>query len=119
MTAHLPQPLFGIVIPPRPALTIEMIAWEVSAYTGIKMADMKGSRRTANVVLARHMAWWLCRELTERSYPQIAMKFGGRDHTTIISGKRRIDKQRLIDSRLSDALSALKDKLTDPPEAGL
>ena len=87
--------------------TIEEILHTVSSYTGIKALDMKGTRRTQDIVRARHMAWWLCRELTERSYPQIAQKFGGRDHTTVIAGKRRIDKLRERDAKLAADLDAL------------
>jgi chromosomal replication initiator protein len=87
--------------------TIEEILQAVSAYTGIKVVDMKGARRTQDIVRARHMAWWLCRDMTERSYPQIAQKFGGRDHTTCIAGKRRIDKQRETDAKLVGDLEAI------------
>jgi chromosomal replication initiator protein len=87
--------------------TIEEIIQAVSSYTGIKVADMKGTRRTQDVVRARHMAWWLCRTLTERSYPQIAQKFGGRDHTTCIAGRKRIDKLRERESKLVADLDAI------------
>lgn len=87
--------------------TIDEIMHRVSDYMGIKIADMKGLRRTQDIVRARHVAWWLCRELTERSYPQIAQKFGGRDHTTIIAGRQRIDDVRKIDPKLARDLDEL------------
>ena len=46
--------------------------------------------RRRPLVLARQIAMYLFRELTELSYPDIAKEFGGRDHTTIIYGYDKI-----------------------------
>ena len=46
-------------------------------------ADLRGDRRTQNVVYPRQLAMYLCRELTDLSLPKIGQRFGGRDHTTV------------------------------------
>ena len=43
------------------------------------MSDLRGDKRTADVAYPRHIAMFLCRELTEASLPQIGARFGGRD----------------------------------------
>ena len=42
---------------------------------------MKGTRRVQNIVLARQVAMYLARELTDNSLPKIGKEFGGKDHT--------------------------------------
>ena len=42
------------------------------------------------LVTARHIAMYLCRELTDLLLPKIGQQFGGRDHTTVINADRKI-----------------------------
>ena len=49
-----------------------------------------GRIRTKTFVHARHVAMYLCRELTDLSLPKIGREFGGRDHTTVISADKKI-----------------------------
>jgi chromosomal replication initiator protein len=95
--------------------SIDQIQHGVANYTGVSVLDQRSKRRTQGIVLSRHMAFWLCRELTDKSYPQIAQRFGGRDHTTVIAGVRRINKLRETDPKLQAALDALKGILSKKP----
>lgn len=52
---------------------------------------LRGPIRTRNVTRVRHIAMGCVRRLTHHSYPEIAMYFGGRDHSTVISGCRRFE----------------------------
>jgi chromosomal replication initiator protein len=88
--------------------SIEQIQHAVANYTGVSVLDQRSKRRIQNIVLARHMAFWLCRELTDKSYPQIAQRFGNRDHTTVIAGVRRINKLLETDDKLRGDLDGLK-----------
>ena len=55
---------------------------------------------------------FLCYELTQRSYPQIGRFIGGRDHTTALHGKRKIEKLLAKgDGRLKDELDLIKIKI--------
>lgn len=63
----------------------------------VNRMDLIGQRRTANVVLPRQIAMYLCKTLTPRSLPDIGRRFGGRDHTTVLHAVRKVTA--LIQSR--------------------
>lgn len=73
-------------------LTIQAIQDEVAKYFNLTVENLRSKRRTKDFVLARHIAMYLCKELTTKSYPQIAAKFGGKDHTTILHAHKKITK---------------------------
>ena len=56
----------------------------------VSMADLKGDKRSRNIVYPRHIAMYLCHELTDSSLPRIGERFGGRDHTTVIHAINKI-----------------------------
>lgn len=68
------------------------IAVEVAEAFGLKMTDMVSSRRDKVSSLARHVAMWRMRRETPLSLPQIGVVLGGKDHTTVLHGIRRIDR---------------------------
>jgi chromosomal replication initiator protein len=71
-------------------ITIDMIQNEVCRTFNISMSDIKGNKRSQNIVFPRQIAMYLCRELTDSSQPRIGEKFGGRDHTTVIHAINKI-----------------------------
>jgi chromosomal replication initiator protein len=74
----------------RPAITIEQIQQAVAETYGVSLADLRGDKRPQAIVLPRHIAMYLSRELTDMSLPKIGAKFGGRDHATVMYGVNRI-----------------------------
>ena len=73
-------------------LKIENIQQAVCEVFGnITQEDLLSSRRTKMVVWPRHLAMYLCKAHTLRSYCDIGRKFGDRDHTTVMSGVRKIE----------------------------
>lgn len=66
--------------------TIQIIRAETARFYGVSLADIEGKSRTRRCVVPRHMAMLLCRSIAEKSYPEIARSFGGRDHTTVMHG---------------------------------
>lgn len=71
----------------------------VSQVSGIAKNDILSIRRDAEVCAVRHIAMLLCKELTTRSYPEIGRGFGGKDHTTILHGVR---KMQLVKDDIGD-----------------
>jgi chromosomal replication initiator protein len=73
-----------------PQITIATIMGQTASYFGLSIDDLCGQSRSRVLVTARHIAMYLCRELTDLSLPKIGQQFGGRDHTTVINADRKI-----------------------------
>jgi chromosomal replication initiator protein len=88
-------------------VSIEDIQKTVADYYKIKVADLFSPKRTRAIARPRQIAMWLCKEVTQFSYPAIGDAFGGRDHTTVIHAVKNIDKLRTTDTDLNHALHVL------------
>jgi chromosomal replication initiator protein len=73
-----------------PQINAATIMGQTAAYFGLSIEDLCGTSRSRVLVTARHIAMYLCRELTDLSLPKIGQQFGGRDHTTVINADRKI-----------------------------
>lgn len=62
----------------------------VAIYYGVTVDDLRGSSRAQQFAIARHVAMYLCRELTDLSLPKIASIFGNRDHSTVLYANKKI-----------------------------
>lgn len=95
----------------RPYPSILEVQKAVASRFGVKVSDLLSARRTANIVFPRQVAYYLCKTLTPFSLPQIGRRFNGRDHTTILSGIRKIDRLRpstpSLDVLLNDLIADL------------
>ncbi|MEY4592651.1 MAG: chromosomal replication initiator protein DnaA [Pseudomonadota bacterium] len=88
-------------------ITVEVIQKTVADFYKIKVADMFSKKRTRLLARPRQIAMWLCKELTQRSYPMIGDAFGGRDHTTVMHAVKTIDELRKKDNELNHDLHVL------------
>jgi chromosomal replication initiator protein len=89
-------------------LTIEEIQRKVAEHYNIRLSDMIGPKRLRIIARPRQVAMYLAKQLTPRSLPEIGRRFGGRDHTTIMHGVRKIEDLMSTDSQLSDDLLRLR-----------
>ena len=89
-------------------LTVEEIQRKVADHYGIRLSDLIGPKRPRNIARPRQVAMYLAKQLTLRSLPDIGRRFGGRDHTTIMHGIRKIEELMAIDSQLADDLTLLR-----------
>ncbi|MDM7931845.1 chromosomal replication initiator protein DnaA [Tabrizicola sp.] len=89
-------------------LSIEEIQRKVAEHYNIRLSDMIGPKRLRNIARPRQVAMYLAKQLTPRSLPEIGRRFGGRDHTTIMHGVRKIEELMSTDSQLSDDLQLLR-----------
>ena len=78
---------------PRP-ITPQVVLDASAKLFGLEVDDIIGKARTRDLVDARHIAMYVCRQLTNPplSFPQIAKAFGGRDHTTVMNAVQRIER---------------------------
>lgn len=89
-------------------VTVEEIQRKVSEHYSIRLSDMIGPKRVRTIARPRQVAMYLAKQMTTRSLPEIGRRFGGRDHTTVMHGVRRIEELRTSDSQLSDDLDMLR-----------
>ncbi|MFF9312122.1 chromosomal replication initiator protein DnaA [Streptomyces sp. NPDC014748] len=73
-----------------PEITATAIMASTADYFGLTVDDLCGTSRGRQLVTARQIAMYLCRELTDLSLPKIGAQFGGRDHTTVMHADRKI-----------------------------
>jgi chromosomal replication initiator protein len=74
----------------EPEITASLIIAQTASYFGLSIDEICGTKRTRNLVTARQIGMYLCRELTELSLPAIGREFGGRDHSTVMHANKRI-----------------------------
>lgn len=89
-------------------ITVEEIQRKVSDHYNIRLSDLIGPKRVRNYARPRQVAMYLAKQLTNRSLPEIGRRFGGRDHTTVMHGVKRIDELRATDSQIADDLELLR-----------
>ena len=95
----------------RKVITIEDIQEAVASRFHVKIADLKSKRRTKTLVYPRQIAMFLCRDLTDSSFPEIGRDFGGKDHTTIIHACKQMKKNQETDATLRSTLQSLKEEI--------
>ncbi len=76
----------------KPELSIDYIQSCVANYFGVSVDELKGKRRSKNIVYPRHIAMYFCRKLLDCPLADIGSSFGGRDHSTVINGFENISK---------------------------
>lgn len=79
---------------------IHRIQMVVSDYFHIKVEDLKGKKRSKSIAFPRQIAIYLCRTLTNESFPRIGGYFGGRDHSTIMHSYDKISVDMKIMNKL-------------------
>ena len=83
-------------------VSIENIQKTVADYYKIRVADLLSKKRTRSIARPRQLGMALAKELTNHSLPEIGDAFGGRDHTTVLHGCRRIESLRETEKRVDD-----------------
>ena len=96
---------------PKKAVTVESIQKAVAQYFTVKVADLKGNRRHRAISRPRMIAMYLSRELTGASFPEIGMRFGGKDHSTVINACKRIRALQQDDDDTETALTSIRERL--------
>ncbi|GGG79301.1 chromosomal replication initiator protein DnaA [Salipiger pallidus] len=92
-------------------ISIDEIQRRVAEHYHIRLSDLIGPKRVRNFARPRQVAMYLCKQLTARSLPEIGRRFGGRDHTTVMHGVKRIEELRSQDSQIADDVELLRRSL--------
>ena len=89
-------------------VTVEEIQRKVSEHYNIRLSDIIGPKRVRVIARPRQVAMYLAKQLTTRSLPEIGRHFGGRDHTTVMHGVRRIEELKSLDNQIAEDLELLR-----------
>jgi chromosomal replication initiator protein len=92
-------------------ITIENIQKAVASYFKITVSDLRSSKKLKIYALPRQIAMYLCRTMTNSSFPEIGEKFGGKDHSTVIHAYRQTEKKLKDDREIKYAVESLKNQL--------
>ncbi|HEX7478498.1 MAG TPA: chromosomal replication initiator protein DnaA [Polyangiales bacterium] len=92
--------------------TVDDIQRAVCEYFNIRMSDLKSHRRHRSVAQPRMIAMYLCRQRLNTSYTELGDRFGGKDHTTVMSAVRKIESRILSqDAEVLSSVQAIAHRL--------
>ena len=91
---------------------IRKIQKAVAEYFEISVDDMKSKKRSANLAFPRQVAMYLCRKLTDESFPKIGTEFGGKDHSTVMHSCDKIEAEMKLNKELVKTIENIKKTIT-------
>lgn len=110
--SHAEEALKDIIYPDKPKeITPSLIIEVVAAHFDIKPDDITSKKRNSEFVQPRHIAMYLCREMTTTSLVNIGKIMGKRDHTTVMNGIKNISERIKTDSELYNKVEIIKNKI--------
>lgn len=89
-------------------VSVEEIQRKVAEHYNIRLSDLVGPKRVRTLARPRQIAMYLAKQMTSRSLPEIGRRFGGRDHTTIMHGVRKIEELRREDRSMAEDIDLLR-----------
>ena len=93
------------VVPP------EIIIRTVAEHFDLSASDLIGNKRSSQITYPRQIAMYLCRQMTDITLKIIGDKLGGRDHSTIMNGIKRIEKEVQYSEETREVINILKKKI--------
>ena len=91
---------------------IRKIQKAVAEYFQISVDDMKSKKRSANLAFPRQVAMYLCRQLTDESFPKIGTELGGKDHSTVMHSCDKIEAEMKVNKELVKTIENIKKTIT-------
>jgi chromosomal replication initiator protein len=96
-------------------VTIEEIKLAVARFFRLKVCDLESQSRTRDIVRPRQIGMWLAKRMTNRALPEIARRFGKKDHTTVIHAVKTVDALRNSDPEFAAKVDELRRSIRDWP----
>ncbi|MCB2189468.1 MAG: chromosomal replication initiator protein DnaA [Deltaproteobacteria bacterium] len=121
VTLDLARRVVGPLVGER-RVGVEEVLKAVSSRYGLKVSDLKSGRKTRDVTHPRQVAMYLARRLTRSSFPEIGRALGGKDHSTVVKGVKKIEEMLGKEPNLAEDVRDLERELLGGgymPGAGL
>ena len=99
------------IVQPPETIGIELIQRRVGAFFNVRVADLKSSKKQKSISRPRQVAMFLCREHTCYPFTEIARKFGGRNHSTVVHAVKNIERKMKEDPYIFNAVSEISREL--------
>ena len=92
---------------------IQRIQRIVSEYFQISVEDIRSKKRSSNISFPRQIAMYLCRNLTNESFPKIGIEFGGKDHSTVMHSVEKIENEIKVNKDLANTIEKIKNDIVN------
>ena len=103
--------LKGFVFSPFDVANYKKIIETVAKFYNLEEKNLFDSTRRKEIVRPRQVAMFLLRKELKYSFPAIARKFGGKDHTTVIYAYKKILRESEENNKLTDELNLIKQRV--------
>ena len=90
---------------------IQRIQRIVSEHFQISVEDIRSKKRSSNISFPRQVAMYLCRNLTNESFPRIGIEFGGKDHSTVMHSVEKIENEIKVNKDLENTIEKIKNDI--------
>lgn len=94
-------------------ITLDEITKAVCQFYKVKYEDMMSKKKAKSIAFPRQVAMYLCRVMTEQTYPHIGASFNGRDHTTVMHACKKIENIMKEDEHIRRSIEELKAQITN------
>jgi chromosomal replication initiator protein len=95
----------------RRGLTAKQILEKTADFYDINMEEITGPKRDKEIVLPRQIAMYLIREELHLSYPKIAVEIGKKDHTTVMHGVEKVEREIDSNEQLRQEINLIRERL--------
>jgi chromosomal replication initiator protein len=99
LTPNLVEVALADLLPQKRNIASGKILEVIANREGIAVDDLIGQNRSAKIAIPRQLAMYLLRDMNEISLPQIGEILGGRDHTTIMYGIKKVEEDEKLKKR--------------------
>ncbi len=113
VTLELAEKALKDIISPdqQKVITPEYIISVVAEHYHVTTADLCGNKRSSKIVMPRQIAMYLCRDIIDTSLKTIGKNLGNRDHTTVMHGIEKIEKELQTNDNLKNSIDTLRKKI--------
>lgn len=103
--------LADFISPKNREITPQLVIEEVAKHFSLSVDQMASKNRSNAVARPRQIAMYLCKEMTDTSLEAVGALLGGRDHSTIIHGSKKIGEEYMSDEQVKNTIDIIKKKI--------